>query len=80
MGFNGDNIEWHQAKIREYFNKCFNEVYNPFSRNSEELIKALLEFVNDDTHTGPEADASKAFINEKQKLKLVRYNKNFQKT
>ncbi|MBR4639729.1 MAG: hypothetical protein IKO79_04115, partial [Butyrivibrio sp.] len=66
----GDNIEWHQAKIREYFQKCFDEVYNPFSRNSEELIRALLAFVNDATHTGPEADSSKNFINDKQ-VKLV---------
>ena len=66
MGFNGDNIEWHQAKIREYFNACFNEIYNPFSRMSEFLIKGLFDFVNDDTHTGPEAYSSKGFINDRQ--------------
>ncbi|MEE3473465.1 MAG: DUF6531 domain-containing protein, partial [Butyrivibrio hungatei] len=66
MGFNGDNIEWHQAKIREYFNACFNEIYNPFSRMSEFLIKGLFDFVNDDMHTGPEAYSSKGFINDRQ--------------
>ena len=65
-GGHGD-IEWHQAKIREYFNACFEEIYNPFvDELQESFINALLAFVNDENHQGAEADASKAFINEKQ--------------
>ena len=33
---------------------------------SDDLIFALLKYVNDETHVGPEADASKAFVNERQ--------------
>ena len=64
-GNSGDSIEWHQKKTREYFADCF-KVYDHFLKMSDELIFALLKYVNDGTHTGPEADASKAFINEKQ--------------
>ncbi|WP_026514329.1 DUF6531 domain-containing protein, partial [Butyrivibrio sp. LB2008] len=70
QGFNGENIEWHQEKIREYFNKCFDEIYNPFSRMSDDLTKALYDFVNDNSHTGPEAESAKKFIDERQ-IKLV---------
>ena len=55
----GSSIEWHQAKIREYFEKCFGEVYNPFLVESSDLIQALTAFVTDETHTGPEADSAK---------------------
>ncbi|MBQ4221000.1 MAG: hypothetical protein II666_15765, partial [Butyrivibrio sp.] len=64
------NIEWHQAKIREYFQKCFGEVYNPFLEESSNLIQALTAFVTDETHTGPEADSAKKFVNQRQ-IKLV---------
>ena len=33
---------------------------------SDSLMKAFLDFVNDDTHTGEEADNSKAFVRERQ--------------
>ena len=58
--------EWHQAKIREYFNECFETIYLPFLELSDELIVALTAFVNDDEHRGAEADASKLFVNEMQ--------------
>ncbi|MBQ4218800.1 MAG: RHS repeat protein, partial [Butyrivibrio sp.] len=69
MGVNGsgDNIEWHQKKIREYFEECFNTVYNPFLEMSDSLlIPSLLDFINDETHTGPEAESAKAFLNDQQ--------------
>ncbi len=66
----GSSIEWHQAKIREYFEKCFGEVYNPFLVESSDLIQALTAFVTDETHTGPEADSAKKFVNQRQ-IKLV---------
>ena len=64
-GSAGDGIEWHQKKTRDYFINCF-ETYDHFLEMSDDLIFALLKYVNDETHTGPEADASKAFINERQ--------------
>ena len=70
MGTNDGNIEWHQTKIREYFEKCFGEVYNPFLEMSTDLIKALSDFVNDETHTGPEAESAKKFVTERQ-IKLA---------
>ncbi len=70
QGFNGENIEWHQEKIREYFNECFSEVYDPFLRMSDDLIKALYDFVNNDSHTGLEAESSKKFVDERQ-IKLI---------
>lgn len=69
MGVNGsgDNIEWHQKKIREYFDECFNTIYNPFLCMSDTLlIPSLLDFINDETHTGPEAESAKAFLNDQQ--------------
>ncbi|RKM63164.1 hypothetical protein D6856_03300 [Butyrivibrio sp. XB500-5] len=64
-GSAGDGIEWHQKKTRDYFTSCF-ETYNHFLEMSDDLIFALLKYVNDETHVGPEADASKAFVNERQ--------------
>ena len=66
----GDNIEWHQEKIRKYFSDCFGEVYDPFLHMSSELIQALTAFATDETHTGPEADSAKKFVNQRQ-IKLV---------
>lgn len=64
-GSTGDSIEWHQKKTREYFANCF-EAYNQFHEMSDDLINALLKYVNDDKHVGPEAESSKAFVNERQ--------------
>ena len=63
----GENIEWHQKKIREYFDECFDTIYNPFLCMSDTLlIPSLVDFINDETHTGPEAESAKAFLNEQQ--------------
>jgi len=65
--YSGENIEWHQKKIREYFDECFNTIYNPFLCMSDTLlIPSLLDFINDETHTGPEAESAKAFLNDQQ--------------
>ena len=55
------NIEWNAAKIRAYFDEC-RVHYERFLSMSDSLMKAFLDFVNDDTHTGEEADNSKAFV------------------
>lgn len=52
---NGSGAEWHQAKIRDYFNRCFDEIYTPFLEVSDDLVTALTAFVNDDEHKGAEA-------------------------
>ncbi len=65
--YSGENIEWHHKKIKEYFDECFNTVYNPFLSMSDTLlIPALVDFINDETHTGPEAESAKTFLNDKQ--------------
>lgn len=62
----GSGAEWHQAKIREYFDQCFNDLYFPFLILSSDLVDALSAFVNDDEHKGAEAEQSKQFVNEMQ--------------
>ena len=61
---NGGGVEWHQAKIRDYFNRCFDEIYTPFLEVSDDLATALTDFVNDDEHKGAEAEQSKLFVND----------------
>ena len=63
---NGSGAEWHQAKIRDYFNRCFDEIYTPFLEVSDALVTALTAFVNDDEHKGAEAEQSKLFVNDMQ--------------
>ncbi|WP_026653250.1 DUF6531 domain-containing protein [Butyrivibrio proteoclasticus] len=70
MGNTHEGAEWHQPKTREYFNDCFDNIYNPFQESSQSLIDALLAFVNDDNHTGTEAESSKTFVDERQ-IQLV---------
>ncbi|WP_026652919.1 DUF6531 domain-containing protein [Butyrivibrio proteoclasticus] len=70
MGNTSEGAEWNQPKTREYFNECFENIYNPFQEKSQDLIDALLAFVNDDNHTGDEADSSKSFTEEWQ-IQLV---------
>ena len=65
-GIGEDSIEWHYSKIKTYFDDCFDIVYNPFLDMSDDLVNALLAFVNNDTHSGKEAEESKKFINEMQ--------------
>ncbi|MBQ7428501.1 MAG: hypothetical protein IJV29_02430 [Butyrivibrio sp.] len=54
-----DSIEWHYSKIKTYFDSCFDTVYNPFLDMSDDLVNALLDYVNDDQHTGPKAEETK---------------------
>jgi len=61
-----DSIEWHYSKIKSYFDSCFDTVYNPFLDMSDDLVNALLDYVNDDQHTGPKAEETKKFVNEMQ--------------
>ena len=61
-----DSIEWHYSKIKTYFDDCFDIVYNPFLEISDDLVNALLAFVNNETHSGKEAEESKKFVNEMQ--------------
>ncbi|MBP3278653.1 MAG: RHS repeat protein, partial [Butyrivibrio sp.] len=63
---NGSGAEWHHAKIRDYFNRCFDEIYTPFLEVSDDLVTALTAFVNDDEHKGAEAEQSKLFVNDMQ--------------
>ncbi|WP_248404834.1 DUF6531 domain-containing protein [Butyrivibrio fibrisolvens] len=67
----GDNGEltWDQAKLAEYFTAC-QEKYNTFLSMSDTLILKFKAFVDDDTHTGPEAEAAKAFIQDYQ-IKMI---------
>lgn len=60
-----ENIVWNVAKLREYFDSC-QRTYNSFLEMSDSLIKAFQAFVDDDTHTGTEAESSKAFVSERQ--------------
>uniref|UniRef100_UPI00048176C9 DUF6531 domain-containing protein n=1 Tax=Pseudobutyrivibrio ruminis TaxID=46206 RepID=UPI00048176C9 len=60
-----ENIVWNVAKLREYFDSC-QKTYNSFLAMSDSLIKAFQAFVDDDTHTGTEAESSKAFVTERQ--------------
>lgn len=57
----GDNIIWDQRGTREFFEEC-NKRYQYYSEVSDKLRKALTDFVNDDNHTGAEADAAKEFV------------------
>ncbi|WP_197025183.1 DUF6531 domain-containing protein, partial [Butyrivibrio proteoclasticus] len=61
--FTAGDQTWNQEKIRAYFCECFAQI-NVFNEKSEEFAKALMSFVNDENHTGEEADASKSFIND----------------
>ncbi|MBE5833865.1 MAG: hypothetical protein E7309_04435 [Butyrivibrio sp.] len=65
-GVGEDSIEWHYSKIKSYFDSCFDTVYNPFLDMSDDLVNALLDYVNDDQHTGPKAEETKKFVNEMQ--------------
>ncbi len=71
MGNTNENIEWHQKKIRKYFDDCFAKIYNPFLKMSSELAKTLYDFINDESHTGTEADSAKRFLNDMQ-LELIK--------
>ncbi|MBQ7149024.1 MAG: hypothetical protein IJR96_09765 [Pseudobutyrivibrio sp.] len=59
------NIKWDAAKLKAYFESC-RVTYNKFLAMSDSLINAFQAFVDDDTHTGDEAEHSKAFVSEKQ--------------
>ncbi|WP_143484090.1 DUF6531 domain-containing protein, partial [Pseudobutyrivibrio ruminis] len=59
------DIQWNTQRLRSYFNKC-QETYDSFLSMSDGLIKAFESYANDEEHTGPEADSSKAFVTEKQ--------------
>ena len=59
------NIEWDVAKLKAYFDEC-QATYNEFLAMSDSLIQAFQAFVDDDTHTGEEADSAKAFVKERQ--------------
>ncbi|WP_026651747.1 DUF6531 domain-containing protein [Butyrivibrio proteoclasticus] len=61
----GDNREWHHQKITEYFTEC-GKIYDTFEEYIDEVALALNDFVNDSEHRGPEAESSKAFVNERQ--------------
>ncbi len=67
-GENGE-ITWDQTKLAEYFTAC-QEKYNAFLSMSDTLILKFKAFVDDDTHTGPEAVAAKAFIQDYQ-IKMI---------
>ncbi|MBP5598146.1 MAG: hypothetical protein J6Y02_22450 [Pseudobutyrivibrio sp.] len=64
------DIQWDTPRLRSYFNKC-QETYDSFLSMSDGLIKAFESYANDEEHTGPEADSSKAFVTEKQIPLLV---------
>ena len=69
MAGNNGEITWDQAKLAEYFTAC-QEKYNTFLSMSDTLILKFKAFVDDDTHTGPEAEAAKAFIQDYQ-IKMI---------
>ena len=60
-----EEITWDQTKLSEYFTACQTK-YNTFLAMSDTLILKLKAFVDDDTHTGTEAEAAKAFIEQSQ--------------
>ena len=65
MATGNGEITWDLEKLTEYFTAC-QKKYNTFLSMSDTLILKLKAFVDDDTHTGPEAEASKAFIEQSQ--------------
>ena len=65
MATGNGEITWDLEKLTEYFTAC-QKKYNTFLSMSDALILKLKAFVDDDTHTGPEAEASKAFIEQSQ--------------
>ena len=67
----GDNgeITWDQQKLSEYITACQSK-YNKFLSMSDTLMLKFKAFVDDDTHTGPEAEAAKAFI-ENYQIKMI---------
>ena len=67
-GENGE-ITWDQTKLAEYFTACQSK-YNTFLSMSDTLIQKFKAFVDDETHTGPEANAAKAFIQDYQ-IKMI---------
>jgi|GEM_PF-3140998 len=60
---NSGNLRWDQRKLREYFESCKLK-YGAFKDVAIDLNKAYLEFINDDNHTGEEAESSKAFLHD----------------
>ena len=59
------NIEWDVEKLRAYFDDC-QSTYDSFLAMSDALMRAFQAFVNDDDHTGEEADSAKGFVSQKQ--------------
>jgi len=66
----GDDQIWNYPKTKEYFDECFSQL-SVFNLVSTALATGLNDFINDDDHTGYEADVSKAFVNEKVFNSLV---------
>ncbi|WP_026651744.1 RHS repeat-associated core domain-containing protein [Butyrivibrio proteoclasticus] len=60
-GFSGDDVTWNQEKAREYFEECM-KIIDPFLDAADEMERSFIDFINDDEHTGPEADESKYFV------------------
>ena len=58
-------IEWDVKKTGDYFKKC-QVVYDNFLKMTDDYLKAFEAFENDDSHKGPEAESSKAFVRECQ--------------
>ena len=65
-----DEQEWNYEKIEDYFLDCM-EQFSPFNLNSSSLSTELMKFVNDEDHQGPEAEASKSFVNDKIVMLLI---------
>jgi len=59
------DIEWDKEALVEYIDSTWKAYYD-FLQMSDSLIKAFIEFVNDENHTGIEADSAKAFISERE--------------
>ncbi len=60
-----DTIIWDEKKIKSYFDECTTRYEHYYDRITD-LEHAFTNFVNDDSHTGEEADSARLYVQEVQ--------------
>lgn len=58
--FTAGDQTWNQEKIRSYFDEIFTQL-NAFKQELGEYKQAVMDFINNDSHKGDEAEAAKTF-------------------
>ncbi len=60
-----DTITWDESAIKSYFDECTNRYEGYYTRITE-LEQAFRTFINDETHTGDEADSARQYVRDVQ--------------